>query len=139
MRLILEAGTNQHRKNLPISNKVAVIILNKYNDASFRDIVLTEHATPNKPLQYCYISSAYAAYIPLHYVLLFPRGDTGWHQGLQLRDSNQARQQAYQQDHLTQQAYFQFYLYIYNNFRLVPFAYCQLFQQYIIDIWLLYN
>ena len=82
MRLILEASADRCRKNLLISDKVAVIILNKYNDASFRDIILTECTTPNKPLRYCRISSVHAAYIPLHYVLLFPYGDTGWHWGL---------------------------------------------------------
>ena len=48
MRLILEAGANYRRKNLLISNKVAVIILDKYGNASFRNIMLTEHYTPNK-------------------------------------------------------------------------------------------
>jgi hypothetical protein len=88
MRLILEASTNCRRENLLISNKVAVIIPNEYSNASFRDIVLAEHYAPNKQPRYCRINSTYAAYMPLHYVLLFPRGDTGWHWGLQLRNSN---------------------------------------------------
>ena len=50
MRLILEASTNRRYKNLLISDKVAIIILNKYNDAGFRDIVFIEYAMPNKPL-----------------------------------------------------------------------------------------
>ena len=79
MRLILEAGANCHHKNLPTSNKVAVIILDKYSNASFRDIILAERYTPNKQPRYCRINLTYAAYMPLHYVLLFPRGNTGWH------------------------------------------------------------
>ena len=82
MRLILEASADQCRKNLLISDEVAIIIPDKYNDASFCNIVFVEHTTPNKPLQYCCISSAHAAYMLLHYVLLFPYGDTGWHWGL---------------------------------------------------------
>jgi hypothetical protein len=79
MRLILKANINQYRENLLISNKVAVIILNKYNNTSFRDIILAEYITPNKPLRYCCISLVYTAYILLYYILLFPYSDTGWH------------------------------------------------------------
>ena len=39
MRLILEAGTDCRRENFLISNKVAVIILDKYGNANFHDIV----------------------------------------------------------------------------------------------------
>ena len=79
MWLILEAGINWRYKNLPISNEVAIIILNKYNNASFRNIMLTERCVPNKQPYYCCINLIHAVYMPLHYVLLFPRGDTGWH------------------------------------------------------------
>ena len=48
MQLILEISTDCRRKNLPISNKVAVIILDEYGDASFRDIMLAERYAPNK-------------------------------------------------------------------------------------------
>ena len=50
MRLILEASVDWYRKNLLISNKVAVIILNKYSNTSFRDIVLAEYYVLNKQL-----------------------------------------------------------------------------------------
>ena len=79
MRLILKVSADQCRENLLISDKVAIIIPDEYNDTSFCDIVLAEYTTPNEPLRYYYISSAYAAYILLHYMLLFPRGDTGWY------------------------------------------------------------
>ena len=82
MWLILEASVNWRRKNLLISNKIAVIILDEYSDTSFCNIIFTKYYTPNKQLWYYCINPMYAAYIPLHYVLLFPRGDTGWHWGL---------------------------------------------------------
>ena len=50
MQLILEANINRHRENLLISNKVAVIILNKYGNASFYNIIFMECYMPNKPL-----------------------------------------------------------------------------------------
>jgi hypothetical protein len=79
MRLILEASTNWRYKNLLISNKVAVIILDEYSNTSFYNIMLTERYTPNKRLWYYRINLTHAIYIPLHYILLFPRGNTGWH------------------------------------------------------------
>ena len=50
MRLILEAGANCRYKNLLTSNEVAIIILDKYGNTSFRNIVLAERNMPNKPL-----------------------------------------------------------------------------------------
>ena len=82
MWLILKANINWRHKNLLISDKVAVIILDKYNDVSFRDIVLIEYTMLNKPLRYCCISLVYAVYILLYYILLFPCGNTGWYWGL---------------------------------------------------------
>ena len=79
MRLILEASTNYCYKNLLINNKVAVIILNKYGDACFRNIILIKCYTPNKQPRYCYTNLIYAVYIPLYYILLLPRGNTGWY------------------------------------------------------------
>jgi len=77
MRLILEAGANCRYKNPLISNKVAVIILDKYSNASFCDIILAERYTPNKRPRYCRINLTYAVYMPLYYVLLFPYSNTG--------------------------------------------------------------
>ena len=48
MRLILKASTNWRRKNLLISNEVAIIILDEYSNTSFRNIILVERYTPNK-------------------------------------------------------------------------------------------
>ena len=79
MRLILEVSVDYRHKNLLTSNKVAIIIPDEYGDVSFYNIVLIEYCMPNKPLQYCYINLAYATYMLLYYILLFPYSDTGWH------------------------------------------------------------
>jgi hypothetical protein len=50
MRLILKASTNYRYKNLLISNEVAIIILNKYSDASFCNIIFIKYYAPNKQL-----------------------------------------------------------------------------------------
>ena len=79
MRLILEASANYYYKNLLTSDKVAVIILDKYSNTSFRNIILTERYTPNKQPRYCRINLTHAVYMPLHYILLFPYGNASWH------------------------------------------------------------
>ena len=79
MQLILEAGANCRRENLLTSDKVAIIIPDKYGNASFRNIMLIERYTPNKQPRYYYINPTHTAYIPLYYVLLFPYSNTSWH------------------------------------------------------------
>ena len=76
MQLILEASANYRRKNLLTSNEVAVIILDKYGNTYFYDIILTERYTPNKQPRYSRINLTHAVYMPLYYILLFPRGNT---------------------------------------------------------------
>jgi len=76
MQFIFKASTNRCYKNLLISDKVAVIILDEYSNASFHDIVFIEHYTPNKQPQYYRINLTHAVYMPLHYMLLFPYSDT---------------------------------------------------------------
>ena len=73
--------------------------------------------------------------MPLYYILLFPYSDPSQYQGMQPYSNSYI----YQYNYLPQQAYFQFYLYIYNTSKLVPFAFQRLFQQYIINTQALYN
>jgi hypothetical protein len=72
----VEDGADHHRKNLPTTNKVGVLILDEYLDASFKDIVLAVcNPTKNRRLRIVPIS--HPGYMPFHYVLLFPRGANG--------------------------------------------------------------
>ena len=45
MRLVLKEGANHCYKNLPTSNKVAVIILDKYSNLSCYNIILVEYSS----------------------------------------------------------------------------------------------
>ncbi|KAH8144449.1 uncharacterized protein LAJ45_11579 [Morchella importuna] len=85
LRLVMEHGADKRRENLPTSNEVAAIIPDEYGDSGFRDIVLA-HKNPDVNRQFSVIDPNHAAYMPLHYVLLFPNGENGWHWGLRLRD-----------------------------------------------------
>ena len=122
LQLTLETGPNHRRENLPTSDELAVIIPDAAADAPVCEIVLAARGGQDGS---CYqqISSAHAAYMPLHYVLLFPKGDPGWHPGLQLR--NQARQRV--RERITQRAYYWFYLHLRGGQIMVPFAFYRLF------------
>ena len=90
LRLIMETGADRRRENLPTSDEIAVIIPDEYGEAGFRDIVLAKR-TGNQNDNFSIINPNHASYMPLHYVLLFPQGDLGWHWRLELADARQVR------------------------------------------------
>ena len=121
MRLVLEHGADRRRENLPTSDEVAVIIPDENGDPNYRDIVLAERGEPADRPRYHRVNATHPAYMPLHYVLLFPRGDHGWHYQLRLRGDRQ-------RDRLTLRQFFRFHLHVRSGHELIPFAYCRLFQ-----------
>ena len=60
-----------------------MIILDEYGITSVRNIVLGNRNIASDG-EYQIICSTYAAYTPLHYTLLFPFGELGWHWALWL-------------------------------------------------------
>ncbi|KAH7836195.1 hypothetical protein Vadar_033591 [Vaccinium darrowii] len=77
------ASTDRRRYNLPTSDEIVVIIPGDGTEASgMRDIVL--HLCGNNELMR--INECHPAYLPLHYVLLFPHGELGWDPDLQQWD-----------------------------------------------------
>ncbi|KAJ8453935.1 hypothetical protein ONZ45_g19505 [Pleurotus djamor] len=74
---------NNHprRYNLPTVDEVAMIIPSGPTDYDFRDIVLHQKGGGLRR-----ISEGHPAYLPLHYVLFFPYGEHGWHNGLRKVD-----------------------------------------------------
>lgn len=72
MRLLLKIGVDKQRSNLPTADEVAIIILDKYSQKRFCDIVLACQNLENNKNLYHIISSNSAAYMLLHYIFLFP-------------------------------------------------------------------
>ncbi|RMZ76301.1 hypothetical protein DV736_g6706, partial [Chaetothyriales sp. CBS 134916] len=128
MRLVLEEGADRRRENLPTSDEVAVIIPDEYGNPSRRDIVLAERGGSTDQQRCHCIDVTHAVYMPLHYVLLFPYGDLGWHYGMQLHGNRQ-------RDRLTLRQHLRFHLHVRDGHELVPFAYGRLFQQFLVDAW----
>jgi hypothetical protein len=75
MCLIIKSGADRCQKNLLTSNKVAAILTNEFNKAFCCDIVLIVYNLQKKELVLACINLTHAAYIPLHYVLLFFSND----------------------------------------------------------------
>ena len=75
LRLVIEKGADKRRENLPTSDEIAIIIPDEYDQAGICDIILAERDDRS----FHTINPNNAAYMPLHYVLLFPRGEPGWH------------------------------------------------------------
>lgn len=79
---------DRRRYNLPSSDEVAVILPNSSEwswEADRRDIVLRLRSEG-----LMHISEAHPAYASLHYVLLFPYGEHGYHWSLRLDEPNKA-------------------------------------------------
>ena len=77
MHLVMESGADRRRENLLTGNELAVIIPDEFGEQSRRDIVLAVREPGRNHLRLKRIDVTHAAYMPLHYVLLFPCGDKG--------------------------------------------------------------
>ena len=127
LKLIIERGADRRRENLPTSMEIAMIIPDEYGEVGSRDIVLADRNGPG----FSTISSNHAAYMALHYVLLFPYGEHGWHWALQLQNLKGQRKQV----RLSQRAFYRFRLHIrFGEPKTLFYSQC-LFQQYIVDAW----
>lgn len=87
MQLIVEAGADLRRENLPTADDIALLIPDEYGEASFRDIVLAERNGSGfrdiHPLHPVYMTAAYP--------LMFPTGRTTFRWGLRQHDAYRDR------------------------------------------------
>jgi hypothetical protein len=146
-RLQVSTARDQRRYNLPTANEIAVVIGDGANPGAHRDIVLELRQGGAKKRIY----DSHPAYQPLVYVLLFPRGEHGWHPGIPLNITEAAAgQRREQEDTVDEQAEGRGKQTIvsqleYYAFRFHPrpqaiesmhlFVAQMLFQQYICDAW----
>lgn len=92
VRLCVAPGNDPRRYNLPTADEVGVILPegNQFQ-GDYRDIILHlrpqyyHNAHDNQDhLQLQRINEGHSAYVPLHYVLLFPYGEAGWYYELRV-------------------------------------------------------
>ena len=112
---------NIHRYRAPTSSDVAALMIGDGHDVetSNRDILLSSH---EEGLQR--ISELHPSYDPLHYVLLFPKGDDGWHENILLAEPGARKR-------VTQMQFYSYKLQIRNGDWIQSAS--RLFQQYIVD------
>jgi hypothetical protein len=84
----VDINQDQRRYNAPVVDEIAAIIPSDGTDADMTcDIIL--HRVGG-PLQR--ISETHPAYTPLHYVLLFPYGECGWHVAIPFHNAQAAHE-----------------------------------------------
>ena len=87
------------------------------------------------------INEGHAAYAPLHYVLLFPRGELGWHRSIPLRgqssgEGDQEGENAVESTKMVTQAnYYAYHLFQRWDEAPTILQSGKLLQQYIVDGW----
>ena len=110
-----------------------MILPEEYGSAGFRDIVLTKriNGDDDDANPFTLINSNHASYLPLHYVLLFPYGESRWHGGSTLdnREGNQ------QNKNMSQRTFYRFRLHTRRNEPATLFRAQKLFQQFVVDAW----
>jgi hypothetical protein len=75
LRLIASRTKDAHRYNVPTADEVAALMVGDGSEAvDRRDVVLAQQAGPFRR-----ISELHVEYMALHYLLLFPYGEDGWH------------------------------------------------------------
>jgi hypothetical protein len=130
LTLALETGVDRRRENVPTCDEVSLVIPDIAAAETSRPIVL---AARNNPRSLFYINAVHPAYLPLHYVLMFPHGDKGWHPNIQLRFIAKADGTERVRDTVSQQSWFRYHLFCRPGNTTIPFAYFRLFQQYLVD------
>ena len=132
LQLVVERGADLRRENLPTADEVSMILPEEYGSAGFRDLVLArridddDHANP-----FTYINCNHASYLPLHYVLIFPYGEPGWHWGRTLENW----EGNLHNKNLSQRTFYRFHLHTRPNEPSTLFHAQRLFQQFVVDAW----
>ena len=130
LSLIVESGADMRRENLPTSHEVAMILPDEYGKGGFHDIVLAERVNGEVPDNgLTIINSNHASYLPLHYVLLFPYGEPGWHWARTLGNEEGDRQNL----RMSQRVFFRFRLHTRTDEPAPLMRSQRLFQQFVVD------
>ena len=81
-RLTYTAHTDRRRYNISTGNEITIILPGENITADHREIIVQLKGGSLKR-----IHQGNHEYPPLHYVLLFPRGELGWHKDIILSHS----------------------------------------------------
>ncbi|XP_026417496.1 uncharacterized protein LOC113312978 [Papaver somniferum] len=122
-------STDIRRYNLPTADEIAVIVPEiTYKETGVRDIIL--HLRENNGLKQ--ISECHPAYLPLHYVLLFPFGELGRSPTMRQWD---AVTQTYTKTKLSQMEYYSYRIFERTEEYSTILRARKLFQEFLFDAW----
>ncbi len=80
MHSIASRTKDARRYNVPTVNEVVALMVGDGSEAiDRRDVTVAQQASPFQ----C-ISKLHVGYVVLHYLLLFPYGENGWHPNISL-------------------------------------------------------
>ena len=129
IKLHTDRTLDQRRYNLPTADEIAAIIPGDGSEecSDHRDIVLRLHGGGLKR-----ISHLHPSYSSLHYVLLFPSGEDGWHPNI---PSLSRAQGAVRCPKVSQRCYYAYRLHVKPGIQPPLFWGGKLFQQYVVDAW----
>ncbi|XP_022014702.1 uncharacterized protein LOC110914199 [Helianthus annuus] len=118
---------NNPQYNRPNVSEVAVLITNDFGDNTEpRDIIVsTKHGALQR------ISELHQLYMPLQYPLLFPYGETGFHERIHYHDNT--GRQATKRQCVTMREYYCYRIHYRNNKGTTLLRGGRLFQQYLVD------
>ncbi|XP_035840209.1 uncharacterized protein LOC110909633 [Helianthus annuus] len=118
---------NNPQYNRPNVSEVAVLITNDFGENTEpRDVIVS---TKNGVLQR--ISELHQLYMPLQYPLLFPYGETGFHERIRYHDNTGRR--ATKRQCVTMREYYCYRIHYRNNEGTTLLRGGRLFQQYLVD------
>jgi len=107
-----------------------MILAEEYGSKGFRDLVLAQRSNGEAISNgFSTINPNHALYLPLHYVLLFPYGEPGWHWGRQLQNQDGNRQNT----RMSQRSFYRFRLHTRSDEPRTLFQAEKLFQQFVVD------
>jgi hypothetical protein len=130
VRLRAERHQDLRRYNLPDANEeVAAVIPGDGSEerSNHRDIIL--HLSGGGVKQ---ISHLHPSYSSLHYVLLFPYGEDGWHTDIPAQPGPQGQQRS---PKVSQRAYYAYRIHARPGIQPALFWGGKLFQQFVVDAW----
>ena len=128
-RLRADVAQDRNRYNLPTADEVSVIIPGDGSEevSEHRDVIVRLHGGALHR-----ISHLNPAYSPLHYTLLFPHGDHGWHKDI---PSHPGPMGQIRSQNVSQRCYYAYRLHYRPGIQPALFRGGKLLQQYIVDAW----
>jgi hypothetical protein len=127
LRLVVRPGADIRRENLQVVEEVAGLILDDTGESRPQELTVAFRRPEDRLNHLLRVKHSHPAYFPLGYVLLFPRGELGWHWNLLLQGRNRSRTK------VSLQMFCKYRIHQRSNERSLIFYAGRLFQQLLVN------